>query len=278
MPERIREKAQTVVKEIPIDKIEFSLFQTREIVSEDELKNLAASILAQGIIQPVLVRIVTKSGDLSEQYELVAGERRLRAARLAGLETIPAIIKDLDERSAAEVSVIENAQRENLDPIEEAKAFKQLIESFKLTQAEVAEVAGKDRSTVANSLRLLQLEDRVQIYIRQGQLSAGHGRALLQVEPTKQYRLAIRTIEEQLSVHALERIIAKSKQQAKKSNPAVRPDAKAIAALRRQEERIGSYLKIDEVNITMADEGQRKLRLTFDNEAAWRRFLRKIKN
>jgi ParB family chromosome partitioning protein len=278
MPERSKERLSISIREIPIAKISMSPFQTREILAEQDLESLSHSIKESGLLQPILVRMITRAGDLSEQYELVAGERRLRAARLAGLETIPVIVRDLDERAAAEASVIENAQRENLDPIEEARAFQQLMETFKLTQTEVAKIAGKDRSTVSNSIRLLQLDQRIQIFLRQGQLSAGHGRAILQLESRKQFRFAERGVREQLSVHALEKLVAQSLKAAQASAEKEEKDPKLEAALRRQEEKIGDLLKIEAVSLALDDEGRRHVKLTFESDASWKRFMRQLKS
>lgn len=278
MPERNKDRLSIAIREIPIDKISYSPFQTREILSEECLESLSSSIKENGLLQPVLVRMITRAGDLSEQYELVAGERRMRAAKRAGFQVIPAIVRDLDERSAAQASVIENAQRENLDPIEEARAFKQLLEGFKLTQSEVAKIVGRDRSTVANAIRLLQLDQRIQIFLRQGQLSAGHGRALLQLESRRQLRFAERAVRDQLSVHALEKLVAKSLEATKAQSETEERDPKEEAALRRQEDKIGELLKIEAVKVALDKGGRRHVKLTFDSESSWKRFMRQLRS
>ena len=142
---------------IPIVRIALSPFQTREILSDDELEELKSSIISRGVIQPILVRRSTQEG----MFELVAGERRFRATTLAGFETIPALIEDLGDQESLELSIIENAQRENLNPVEEARAYQLLSEQFKLSHAEIAKIVGKNRVTVSNSLRLLQLAPEV---------------------------------------------------------------------------------------------------------------------
>jgi len=270
-------KAELSIKEIQISKITVSPYQTREIVSEQELEALSHSIKEQGILQPVIVRLITTSGDLSEQYELVAGERRLRAASMAGLDAIPAIVRNLDERSAAEISVIENAQRENLDPIEEANAYKQLTESFKMTQTEVAQIVGKDRSTISNTLRLLQLDQRIQIFIRQGELTAGHGRVLLQLDNRRRFRLAEKAVREKISVHGLEKFVAKSLNKSKANKELSDDEIKIKASLERQENKICDLLNIETAKVALDDEGRKHVKLTFESEAAWRRFMRQLK-
>ena len=206
MPERGRERSGLSLVEIPLEKISYSPYQTREILSEEVLESLSHSIRENGVLQPIIVRMITRAGDLSEQYELVAGERRLRAARMAGLESVPAVVRDLDERSAAEVSVIENAQRENLDPIEEALAYKQLIDNFNLNQSDVGKIVGRDRSTISNSLRLLQLDQRIQIILETGAVERWAWKSTIySSKPRKQFRFADRAVREHLSVHALEK-------------------------------------------------------------------------
>jgi ParB family chromosome partitioning protein len=161
------------VRELPIDQISANPFQPRQRFDDEAIRELAASIKATGVLQPVLVR---SHGD---GYQLVAGERRLRAAGLAGLERIPALIRDVSEREMMELALIENIQRENLSPIEEAKAFRALVETVGLTHDQLSERVGKQRSSITNSLRLLALPAEVQDMVSRGTLSAGHARALL---------------------------------------------------------------------------------------------------
>jgi len=189
-------------------------YQPRKHFSEDELNELAQSIKEQGVIQPILVR----KDDTG--YELIAGERRLRAAKLAGFGKIPAVIKDVSDAELLEMSIVENIQREALNPIEEAEAYHRLMTEFKLTQEKTADRVGKSRSAVANFLRLLQLPDDIKNSIIDGTLSMGHARALLGIEASAQLNAAYRTIVSKgLSVRETEALIKKLKSKKKKTLP-----------------------------------------------------------
>jgi ParB family chromosome partitioning protein len=188
--------------EIPIDLIDPSTLQPRFVFDEAKLNELARSISANGVVQPLLVR---RKG---ARYELIAGERRWRAAQLAGLTRIPAVLRNVSDDKVLELALIENIQREDLNPIEEARAYKKLIETMGLTQETVAERVGRDRSYVTNYLRLLKLPDDLQELLQVGRLSTGHARALLGAEHVDvQRRLARKIIEQDLSVRATERLV-----------------------------------------------------------------------
>lgn len=193
------------VKSIPLEQIEPSPFQPRRVFDEASIVGLAQSIRQSGVLQPVLVR--AKAGGGGVQYELVAGERRWRAAQVAGLATIPAIIKALDDEHAAELALVENVQREDLNAMERAWALRALVDRFGLTQAALAERVGLERPTVANLLRLTDLEVEITDLIAAGKLGAGHGKALLSVgDSSARMRLANRAAMEDLSVREVERI------------------------------------------------------------------------
>jgi ParB family chromosome partitioning protein len=164
-------------RELPIASISPNPFQPRRRFDDEAIRELATSIKSNGVLQPVLVRMVAP-----DTYQLVAGERRLRAASLAGLERIPAVVKELDDRDMLEMALVENIQRENLNPIEEAKAYQALIEKTKLTHDQVSERVGKQRVSITNSLRLLALPVEVMDMVSRETLSAGHARALLALE------------------------------------------------------------------------------------------------
>lgn len=192
------------VLEIEIGLIDRNEEQPRKNFDEKALKELAQSIKQHGIIQPLILQ---KTGD---RYQIVAGERRFRAARLAGLKKVPAIIKEYTEQEMSEISIIENLQREDLNPIESAKAIARLIEQFNLTQEVVADKIGKSRPAVANTLRLLTLPEEIIKYIEAGKLSAGHARTLLAVEDKKKMlELANLAISKKLSVRDLELLVRK---------------------------------------------------------------------
>ncbi len=188
--------------EIPIELIEPSPLQPRTVFDEAKLAELARSITANGVVQPLLLR---RRGD---RFELIAGERRWRAAQLAGLTKVPAVVRNVSDDKVLELALIENIQREDLNPIEEARAYKKLIETIGLTQETVAERVGRDRSYVTNYLRLLRLPDDLQELLQAGRLSTGHARAILGTDQVDiQRRLARKVIEQDLSVRATERLV-----------------------------------------------------------------------
>jgi len=206
------------VVEISINEIEPNSDQPRKKFDEEKLQQLADSIKEHGIVQPVIVK---KDGDV---YKLIAGERRWRAARIAGLKTVPAITREFSEREIMEISLIENIQREDLNAIEEAFAYKRLIEEFNMTQEEVADRVGKSRSAVANLLRLLNLDDRVKGYVVDGVLSEGHGRAMIAIAKGDiQYEVAKKIIDDGLNVRQTEKLVktvlkGKSRKQVNKND------------------------------------------------------------
>jgi ParB family chromosome partitioning protein len=192
--------------EIPISQIQPNPFQPRKTFNEASIEELARSVRQHGIVQPL---VVTRSGD---KYKLIAGERRFRAAQKAGLTTVPVLIKEMmAEGDALQIALIENIQREDLNPIEEAMAYHQLHDDFQLTQEEISRRVGKERSTVANFLRLLKLPDPVKKLLASGQLSMGHARALLAIEsPKKQEQLAERVVRKNLNVRQTEMLASES--------------------------------------------------------------------
>lgn len=178
--------------------------QPRSHFSDHEINELSESIKALGVLQPILVRPINGS------YQIVAGERRYRAATKAGLEQVPVLIRDLSERETLEIALVENVQRQGLNPIEEAQGYQRLIEDFSLTAQEVAERVGKDRASVANVVRLLKLPPVIQEMLKDGRLSVGHAKAILTVkEPVAQIGLANKIIAENLSVRAIEAIVSR---------------------------------------------------------------------
>ncbi len=195
----IQEKGVT---EISIDKISPNREQPRRIFDETALEELAESMKQLGVIQPI---VLAKDGDY---YKIIVGERRWRAAKIAGLKKIPAIIKDLDETSAYEIALVENLQRENLNLIEEARGYRKLVDIFGISQEEVAQKVGKSRPTVTNALRLLNLDERVQQFVLNNEITGGHARALLGIEDKDaQCRIAEKIIENGLSVRATEALV-----------------------------------------------------------------------
>ncbi len=197
--------AATGPQQIDIDLIDPSPYQPRTRFREEPLNELARSIQATGIIQPLVVR------SQGMRYQLLAGERRWRAAQRAGLAKVPAVLRQVSEEQALEITLVENIQREDLNPIEQARAFERLIAEFNLTQEDVAARTGKDRASIANAVRLLKLEKTIQDLIEEGRLSAGHGRALLAIEASRlRLSLAQRAARGALTVRQIERLAKRS--------------------------------------------------------------------
>jgi len=194
------------IRQIPLDAIHPSGHQPRKVFDDNKLQELAGSIRSHGVLAPIILR------QTNDGYELVAGERRFRAARMAGLATIPAIIKEVSNSEMLELALIENIQREDLNPIEEAEVYRRLTEEFGLSQEEVARRVGRDRSSVANALRLLRLPARIQQDLAAGSLTAGHARALLALEvASEQLRLREQIVRRGLTVRAAESLVRRLK-------------------------------------------------------------------
>lgn len=203
----VKEPAETIVK---INEVEPNKNQPRRAFDEDALLELAESIKQHGVIQPLIVKKRDK------YYEIIAGERRWRAAKMAGLKEIPIVIKDLSDQEIMEVALIENIQREDLNPIEEAQAYQRLIKEYNYKQDELAERVSKSRVAVTNSMRLLKLDERVQKMIIDDMISAGHARALLAItDSEKQYTIAMKVFDEKLSVRETEKLIKNLDKQVK---------------------------------------------------------------
>ena len=212
IPEDDEVKVKEVIKEVivkqPADiNVKLSLIepnkeQPRKAFDEDALIELSESIKQYGVLQPLLVQ---KKGDY---YEIIAGERRWRAAKIAGLKEVPVVIKDYTTQEVMEIALIENIQREDLNPIEEARAYQRLISDYKLKQDELAERVSKSRASITNSLRLLKLDERVQDMVMEGKLSNGHARTIIGIEdPDKQYEIALKIFDEKLSVRETEKLM-----------------------------------------------------------------------
>lgn len=260
------EESKEQVVELDINLIVPNKNQPRkefEKVSLEELKN---SIQQYGIIQPIVVRKV------EDKYEIIAGERRWRAAREASFDKIPCIIKEVDEKEAIKLAIIENIQREDLNPIEEANAFKSLMNTYNLKQEEVAEAVGKSRSYVANSLRLLNLDEEIQDYISEGKISTGHAKALLGVR-NKKDRLSIAKtiIDKKLNVRETEKLVSKSKRK-KTGRSTVEKDP----FIKEIEERLMSTLGTKVTLISSKKGG--KIEIEFYNEEDLQRILEVIMN
>ena len=243
----------TGYQEVPIGSISVNPYQPRDVFDEDALNSLSLSIREVGVLQPVLIR--RKSSDT---FELIAGERRWRAAKRAGKETIPAIIRDIEDLTSLEHALVENLHRQDLGPLEEAAAYQQLIDDFQLSQEAVAKRVGKSRPAIANALRLLQLPSSVQGFLMDGRLTAGHARALLGLSSRQeQDQLANRAIEENLTVREVERIVRDGSVSTKGTKK--RSVKKSVAEL--EVERILSELLSTRVGVTI---GSRRGKITID--------------
>ena len=204
------EKAEDGIKMVRVSAIEPNRGQPRKEFDSESLSELADSIREHGVLQPLLVRRMPGASLEDESYQLVAGERRWRAARMAGLSEVPVVVREMSEAEVLEFALIENLQREDLNPLEEAGGYQELIDTFGLTQEEVARKVGRSRSAVANALRVLKLPQELHPYLRDGDLTAGHAKALLTVkERGKMLKLAEITIEQGLSVREVERRAAR---------------------------------------------------------------------
>ena len=246
-------EAKTMVK---ITMVEPNREQPRKNFDEDSLQELADSIKQFGLLQPILVQ------DRKDHYEIIAGERRWRASRMAGLQEIPVIIRNYTEQEIVEISLIENIQREDLNPIEEAQAYKRLLTEFNLKQDEVAERVSKSRAAVTNSVRLLKLTDEVQQMVIDEMITTGHARALLAVEdPEEQYNLAQKIFDEKLSVRDIEKLVKNLGKPAK----AKKPDDKTLQLIYQDiEEKLKQRLST-KVTVTPKGDGAGKIEIEFYN-------------
>lgn len=229
------------LEQIPLNLIDPNPFQPRTLLSSDGLDELANSIRSSGLIQPILLRTA------GERYQLVAGERRWRAAGKAGLERVPAVIRDIDDSEALELALAENLLREQLNPIEIARAYERLQQQFHLTHEQIAERLGINRSTVTNTLRLLGLPAAVQSLLSEDKISAGHARALLAVSsPDAQTKLAEQVIKRGLSVRNLEGLVASRTRTPQKDDPSPEPkmDPNLRAAVVELERALGTRVKV----------------------------------
>lgn len=244
---------------VPITKVEPNREQPRKNFDEDALLELSESVKQFGILQPLLVQ------DKNTYYEIIAGERRWRAAKLAGLKEVPVIIKKLTDQEIIEISLIENIQRENLNPIEEAMAYKRLLNEFHLKQDEVAERVSKSRTAVTNSMRLLKLDERVQQMVVDDMISTGHARALLGIsEGERQYNLAQRIFDEKLSVRETEKLVKKLQNQ--KEEPAPKPAEDRMALIYQDLEQKLKNIMGTKVNIHQKGNHKGKIEIEYYNK------------
>ena len=245
---------------LSVDTLSAGNYQPRKVFDESYLQELADSIKRSGVLQPIIVRPLTEGG-----YQIIAGERRWRASKMLGLATIPALIKELTDQEALEFAIIENIQRQDLNPLEEAEGYERLMKEFSYTQEVLAESLGKSRSHIANLLRLLTLPDEIKTYIYNGSLTMGHARSLVNVD--NNIAIAERIINEKLSVRQVEQLLrGVSGAQKKKAS---QPKEKALNELEKDDDIIGLELSLTEslglrVKIDDSEQGG-KISIFFDN-------------
>ncbi len=235
------------LKNIPVELLQRGQYQPRVDMRQDSLEDLANSIKVQGVVQPIVARPIGNK-DGAQRYEIVAGERRWRAAQIAGLAEIPAVVRDVPDESAIAMALIENIQRENLNPLEEARALDRLIREFDLTHAEAAEAVGRSRASVSNLLRLQDLSEKVKPLLEDRQIEMGHARALLAIsDPTQQYDAARQVVKKGLSVREAERLVRRMLDKSAGKPPG--PPAAKDADIRRLEieisEKLGAKVRVD---------------------------------
>lgn len=238
---------------IPLDRISANPEQPRKAFDEEKLKELSDSIRAQGVIQPILVKPLPQGG-----YQIVAGERRFRASKLAGLREIPAIVRNLSDEAVIVMALIENIQRHDLNPVEEAKALQRLVEEFYITHQKVAEMVGKSRVSVTNALRLLSLDHQVKIWLEEGLISVGHAKLLMTLSPMAQVNIAATIMEKTLSVRETEQLIQGMEQGVKTPKLKKNPDPDILNLQNRLSEKLGA-----QVTIQHSAEGKGKLMIQY---------------
>ncbi len=248
------------LRNLPLDLIQRGKYQPRHDMHQESLQDLADSITAQGVVQPIVVRSIGRKGGQA-RYEIIAGERRWRAAQLAGLQDIPAVIRDVDDRAAIAMALIENIQRENLNPLEESRALQRLIQEFELTHQEAADAVGRSRAAVSNLLRLLELTDDVKALVEAGRLEMGHARALLALAGNAQTQAARQVADKGLSVRETERLVKRLLSEGQKT-PA--PAKRVDPDIRRLEEELSEKLGA-KVSLEQARGGKGKLVIGYNS-------------
>ncbi len=251
-----------VLRQLPVELLQRGQYQPRVDMRQDSLDDLAASIKAQGVVQPIVARRISGKGS-EQRYEIVAGERRWRAAQLAGLAEIPAVIREIPDEAAIAMALIENIQRENLNPLEEARALDRLIREFDLTHAEAAKAVGRSRASVSNLLRLQELSDKVKPLLEDRQLEMGHARALLSISnATQQFDAARQVVRKGLSVRETERLVRRMLE-GDKPKPAKKAASKD-ADIRRLEIEVSEKLGA-KVNLDHTSKGAGKIVISYNS-------------
>ena len=250
----VTESDKDALKNLPVDLMQRGKYQPRVDMHPETLQELADSIKAQGVVQPIVVRPID-----GKRYEIIAGERRWRASQMAGLQEVPCVVRDVPDQAAMAMALIENIQRENLNPMEEARALQRLIKEFELTHQQTAEAVGRSRAAVSNLLRLLELEEEVRTLVEHGDLEMGHARALLALQGDAQREAARHVVAQGLSVRETERLVKRQQEP---------PKAKAAAAVdpnvRKLEEELSDKLAA-KVNIQHGNKGKGKVVIHYNS-------------
>ena len=246
-------EAKTSLRQLPVDLLQPGKYQPRRSMSQTALVELAESIRKQGIIQPVIVRAISVNS-----YEIIAGERRWRAAQLANLHEVPAVVREISDQQAIAMALVENLQREDLNAIETATSLQKLITEFKITHEGAADIVGKSRAAVTNLLRLLELPENIKAFIVQGQLEMGHARALLPLSPAKQLTVAQLIIAKGLSVRAAESLVRQLQQERPLTTRSV--DANTVKLQQQLAEKLAAL-----VNIQHSKSGKGKIVIAYDS-------------
>lgn len=235
-----------LLKHLPVELLQRGQYQPRVDMRQDSLQELADSIKEQGVVQPIVARPISKAGN-TQHYEIVAGERRWRAAQLAGLAEIPAVVRDIPDQSAIAMALIENIQRENLNPLEEARAIDRLIREFDLTHAEAAQAVGRSRASVSNLLRLQELSDKVKPLLEGRQIEMGHARALLAISnPAAQFGAASQVVKKRLSVRETEKLVKRLQEGGTAKSTKKAPQNADIRRLEIEvSEKLGAKVRVD---------------------------------
>jgi ParB family chromosome partitioning protein len=253
-----------VLRDLSVILLKPGKYQPRTNMGAESLQELAASIKVQGVIQPILVRQLS-----DESYEIIAGERRWRAAQIAGLSHVPVLVRSVPDKVALAMALIENIQRENLNPLEEAIGIQRLIDEFDMTHQTAAEAVGRSRSAASNLLRLLKLPHVIQTMLMENKMDMGHARALLGLEGAQQIAIAHRIVQEQLSVRQAESLV--SKQSALQEKPVKLPDRDMLRLQNGLSDQLGSKVEIKSVK-----NGAGKMIVNFDNNAHLESLLEKM--
>lgn len=230
-------------------------YQPRVDMHPESLQELADSIKAQGVVQPIVVRPISK-----DKYEIIAGERRWRASQMAGLQEVPVVVRDVPDQAAMAMALIENIQRENLNPMEEARALERLIKEFQLTHQQTADAVGRSRAAVSNLLRLLELDGEVMTMVEHGDLEMGHARAILPLLPEQQREAASQVVEQGMSVRETERLVKRMQEPAKAAPAKVAPDPNVSRLEQQLSEKLAA-----KVNIQHNPKGKGKLVISYNS-------------